>query len=228
MTWRRDSLAGRPIEILAGDKDQPTPAAARRPDRTPRPGNAVRGLGNGPGTARQAAAPRPPAPDYGGDAARGGGDGPRARCRRSPPRTTDSPSAPAGEPTPTAGRLKRRRKGAAEPQQKKLSALDAAARVLAETGAPMGCASKELDQARWRARATGCRRAARPLRHALCCHRSRDREQGRLGPLHPGRARWVRPAQGVNRPRQPPTRLPAGSLKLSQTLSRPQPKDDTL
>jgi hypothetical protein len=48
----------------------------------------------------------------------------------------------ASEPTPTAGKPKRRRKDAAEPQQKKLSALDAAARVLAETGAPMGC--KEL------------------------------------------------------------------------------------
>jgi hypothetical protein len=45
-------------------------------------------------------------------------------------------------PTQTASEPKRRRKDAAEPQQKKLSALDAAARILAETGAPMGC--KEL------------------------------------------------------------------------------------
>src|SRR5450759_5729428 len=31
VTWRRDSLAGRPIEILAGDEDQPAPAAAPEP-----------------------------------------------------------------------------------------------------------------------------------------------------------------------------------------------------
>src|SRR5580692_8802806 len=31
VTWRRDSLAGRPIEILGGDEDQPAPAAAPEP-----------------------------------------------------------------------------------------------------------------------------------------------------------------------------------------------------
>src|ERR1022692_3798903 len=31
VTWRRDSLAGRPIEILAGDEDQPALAAPPEP-----------------------------------------------------------------------------------------------------------------------------------------------------------------------------------------------------
>ena len=31
VTWRRDSLADRPIEILADDKDPPAPAAAPEP-----------------------------------------------------------------------------------------------------------------------------------------------------------------------------------------------------
>jgi hypothetical protein len=48
----------------------------------------------------------------------------------------------SSEPAPPAGKPKHRRKPTAEPQEKKLSALDAAARVLAETGAPMSC--KEL------------------------------------------------------------------------------------
>ena len=43
---------------------------------------------------------------------------------------------------------------------------------------------------------------------------TRDRDEGRLGPLHQGRTWSVRPAQGVNRPRHQPTRLPAGSLGL--------------
>src|ERR1019366_10458087 len=35
VTWRRDSLAGRPIEILAGDEDQPAPAATLDPTEPP-------------------------------------------------------------------------------------------------------------------------------------------------------------------------------------------------
>ena len=137
VTWRRDSLAGRPIEILADDEDRPAPAAAPEPTEpadpeTPPaapetaqepPGGAASPsapttVETPPAAAEAAPAPEPPIPAA--DA-------------------TDGPPAPAGEPTPTAGKPKRRRKTAAEPQQKKLSALDAAARVLAETGAPMNC-----------------------------------------------------------------------------------------
>ena len=140
VTWRRDSLASRPLEILADDEVQPAPAASPAPTEPAAPEtppaapetaqeppagaaspSAPTTVETPPAAAEAAPAPEPPIPAA--DA-------------------TDGPPAPAGEPTPTAGRPKRRRKDAAEPQDKKLSALDAAARVLAETGAPMGC--KEL------------------------------------------------------------------------------------
>jgi HB1, ASXL, restriction endonuclease HTH domain len=45
----------------------------------------------------------------------------------------------ASEPAQTASKPKRRRKTSTEPQEKKLSAIDAAAKVLAETHTPMTC-----------------------------------------------------------------------------------------
>jgi HB1, ASXL, restriction endonuclease HTH domain len=116
VTWRRDSLADRPIAILAGEDDQPATEQAapqaeqeKKPEATETP-------------TLEATVPTP-----------------EPAVELSPAQTE---SDAASEPTPTAGKPKRRRKDAAEPQQKKLSALDAAARVLTETGAPMGC--KEL------------------------------------------------------------------------------------
>jgi cell pole-organizing protein PopZ len=116
VTWRRDSLADRPITILPGDDDQPATAqAAPQAEQEPQP----------KATETPTLEATVPAPE--------------PAVEPSPAVT--EPDA-TNEPTPTAGKPKRRRKDAAEPQQKKLSALDAAARVLAETGAPMGC--KEL------------------------------------------------------------------------------------
>jgi hypothetical protein len=115
VTWRRDSLADRPIEILAGDDDPPAPEqAAPQAEQEPQPEATET-------STLEATVPTP-------------------EPAESRPAQTE-PDA-ASEPTPTVGKPKRRRKDATEPQQKKLSALDAAARVLAETGAPMGC--KEL------------------------------------------------------------------------------------
>jgi hypothetical protein len=117
VTWRRDSLADRPITILAGDDDQaateqtapPQAEQETKPEATETP-------------TLEGTVPTPePAVE---------------------PSVAQAEPDVASEPTPTAGKPERRRKDAAEPQQKKLSALDAAARVLAETGAPMGC--KEL------------------------------------------------------------------------------------
>ncbi len=108
VTWRRDSLAGRPIEILAGDDDQPATTQEAKSE------------GNASAILEETTPSREPA--------------------ELKPAQNDSQAT--SEPTPTAGKPKRRRKAAAEPQQKKLSALGAAARVLAETGAPMSC--KEL------------------------------------------------------------------------------------
>jgi HB1, ASXL, restriction endonuclease HTH domain len=116
VTWRRDSLGDRPITILAvGDDQQATERAAPQAEQGTTPEATET-----PTLEATVPTPEPPV---------------------EPSVAQTEPDA-ACEPAPTAGKPKRRRKDAAEPQQKKLSALDAAARVLAETGAPMGC--KEL------------------------------------------------------------------------------------
>jgi HB1, ASXL, restriction endonuclease HTH domain len=117
VTWRRDSLADRPIAILAGDDDPPAPEQAASPQAE----QEVNPEATETSTLEATVPTAEPAVE---------------------PSPVQTESDAASEPTPTAGKPKRRRKDAAEPQQKKLSALDAAARVLAETGAPMGC--KEL------------------------------------------------------------------------------------
>jgi hypothetical protein len=116
VTWRRDSLADRPITILAGDDDPPaTEQAAPQAEQEPQP----------EATETPTLEATVPTPEPGVE-----------------PSVAQTEPDAASEPTQAARQPKRRRKDAAEPQLKKLSALDAAARVLAETGAPMGC--KEL------------------------------------------------------------------------------------
>jgi hypothetical protein len=137
VTWRRDSLAGRPIEILADDEDQPAPAAAPEPTEPAAPETPPAA----PETAQEppAAATSPSAPTT--------VETPPAAAEAAPAPeppipaadATDGPPAPASEPTQTAGKPKRQRKAPAEPREKKLSALDAAAKVLAETRTPMSC-----------------------------------------------------------------------------------------
>ncbi|HZY90687.1 MAG TPA: HTH domain-containing protein [Gemmataceae bacterium] len=133
VTWRRDSLAGRPIEILAvaGDEEQPAspsaPATPEQADRTERP---QAGPGTAPATteptANQAATPAP--------------EPPAAEPASPVPEAMEAQAGPAsGEPAQTSAKLKRQRKAPAEPKEKKLSALDAAAKVLGEAGRPMGC-----------------------------------------------------------------------------------------
>jgi HB1, ASXL, restriction endonuclease HTH domain len=118
VTWRRDSLADRPITILVGDGNEDKPAAEQAaPQAEPEPQPEATET-----PTLEATVPTPEPP-----------------VESSPVQTEPDASS---EPTPTAGKPNHRRKYATEPQQKKLSALDAAARVLAETGAPMGC--KEL------------------------------------------------------------------------------------
>jgi hypothetical protein len=137
VTWRRDSLAGRPIEILGGDEDQPAPAAAPEP------------------TEPTAAEPPPAAPEAAQEAPAAATLPFEPTTAETPPAAAEAAPAPepmspapepaeavtdvASEPAQTAAKPKRQRKAAAEPQEKKLSALDAAAKVLAETGAPMTC-----------------------------------------------------------------------------------------
>ncbi len=124
VTWRRDSLAERPIEILAatddGDQDG-SPAASSVPEPTeeselpqaePEPANTL------PET-------------IGGEL---------ASSELEPPAV--GPAAPAAETTTAEGapgREPKRRKAPEESREKRLSALDAAAKVLEESGQPMTC-----------------------------------------------------------------------------------------
>ena len=67
---------------------------------------------------------------------------PTAEPKSLAPEPAEAETAAPGEPRQEAAKPKRRPKAAAAPQEKKLSALDAAAKILAETGQPMTC--KEL------------------------------------------------------------------------------------
>ena len=160
VTWRRDSLAGRPIEILAGDEDQPTPAAAPDPTDPPAPETPSAA----PESAQESFASetppfQPTTAETPPTAAQSAQEPPAAALPVSEPTTVDPlPAAEeAQETVPTempgsANERKRRRaqkaaSATAKKEQdngkdKKMSAIDAAAKVLAETGAPMGC--KEL------------------------------------------------------------------------------------
>ena len=117
VTWRRDSLADRPIAILVGQVDQPAAEQAASPQAEQETQPEATET-----STLEATVPTP-----------------EPAVESSPAQT--EPDA-ASEPTQTPGKPNHRRKDATEPREKKLSALDAAARVLAETGAPMGC--KEL------------------------------------------------------------------------------------
>jgi len=110
VTWKRDSLATRPIEILdAGDQDLPaTPADETAADQTTT-------------TAVPQAEPEP------------------APATPEPPVAEPAVEPTIAEPTTPPAKSKRQRKPPTEPKEKKLSALDAAAKVLSEAGHPMTC-----------------------------------------------------------------------------------------
>jgi hypothetical protein len=157
VTWRRDSLAGRPIEILAGDEDQPTPAAAPDPTEPPvpetpsaAPESAQEPFASETPPFQPTTAETPPT------AAQSAQEPPAAALPASESTTVDPlpAAAEAQETVPTeapgsANERKRRRvqkaaSATAKKEQdngkdKKTSAIDAAAKVLAETGAPMSC-----------------------------------------------------------------------------------------
>lgn len=138
VTWRRDSLAGRPIEILdAGEvKDQhAAPAASEQMESA---------------TAEQPAEPPSPEPT----------EMPEIVAREQTPvtdmQTEEIPPSEPSEETPTpservaeqpetlsaAAKQSRKRKSKAaadDGKEKKRSALDAAAKVLAESGQSMTC-----------------------------------------------------------------------------------------
>jgi hypothetical protein len=177
VTWRRDSLAGRPIVILAdaGDVDQPeSPAAADTSVLTaatePRPEQSQAASSGGQGlpsveppivAAAAEAAAREPAwidqtaevagaettevPETVGLAQRPAEDTPTevAPPSQATPQTDTLPEQALAQPQSDASSAKQsrtpKRKQAADGQEKRLSALDAAALVLAETGQAMTC-----------------------------------------------------------------------------------------
>jgi HB1, ASXL, restriction endonuclease HTH domain len=127
VTWRRDSLAGRPVEILLEDEDQAAaPSGAAAPTEL---GEAKEEMET---EASEATATEQVSTT------------PEAEAVTETPTTAAEPppsaaeAAEASEPAQTAGKPKRRKKST-EPQEKKLSAIDAAAKVLAETHTPMTC-----------------------------------------------------------------------------------------
>jgi hypothetical protein len=121
VTWRRDSLAGRPIEILdseaAADESVPTEhqTAAPASDQTSPPQNADTATP----VSAQATTPEATAAPQQAEV-----------TEATPPATTTAAA-------PTAAKPKRQRNAPAQPTEKKLSALEAAARVLAEAGVAM-------------------------------------------------------------------------------------------
>jgi hypothetical protein len=135
VTWRRDSLTGRPVAVLDADGGAQTqsPGASTARERagevegataepTPAAPNPTATGPEGP-TAEPTAAAKPPVA--------AAAPAPAAVVPSSP---TDSA---AGEAAPAKPR--RSRQSPAEPKAKKVGGLDAAARVLAEDHRPLSC-----------------------------------------------------------------------------------------
>jgi hypothetical protein len=146
VTWRRDSLANRPIEILAGDAGEPPQAALADVEQT--------ATGEPLQAEPEAVPPTPPADETTvvtiplEQAEPAPAEQPPAdqaapeQAAISEPPPLEVPGSPNERKRLRAGKAaqpKRRRQAPAEAREKKLSALDAAAQVLAEEGRPMTC-----------------------------------------------------------------------------------------
>jgi hypothetical protein len=134
VTWRRDSLASRPIEILAeqapsDESAQTQPPAATpslpetAPEQTVQPAVPLAQPERMPPTAEQASATAVPLSEP---------------LAAAPEQTEVTAAAGGAVASPPPAKPKHPRQAPA-PKHKKLSALDAAARVLAEAGTPMTC-----------------------------------------------------------------------------------------
>jgi hypothetical protein len=127
VTWRRDSLAGRPVEIVGAEGEEDR----RLPDEPPSTGQTA-----APELPRDDTPTMPGAPEAVGGAlqqpAVAPSEVPVADSAPGPTHTGGAGANPEAtakpQPPATSGR-----------QQMKVSALDAAAKVLAEEGRPMTC-----------------------------------------------------------------------------------------
>ncbi|HEY7312933.1 MAG TPA: winged helix-turn-helix domain-containing protein [Gemmataceae bacterium] len=140
VTWRRDSLAERPIEILDPASEEGQAAASAAP--------ADVGQGVSIESPREEPPPAPPAaeeataePTQQATETAASATGPAAAEPVSPIPEPAQGQPDRATPDVTAEMpvQSRRRKTPAAPKEKKLSALDAAARVLAEVGRAMSC-----------------------------------------------------------------------------------------
>ncbi len=159
ITWRRDSLAGRPIEILDTDAE-----ADQQAERLQAPEISEQVAAPDPAPAQQVAtvpqtevptpAPEQAPAEVGGDEpqpaaqaeleaaqpqAVAQADATTATTEQTSPATEQAavPTQPEATPAPAKPKRQRKTKTPAEPKEKKLSALDAAAKVLGESGQAM-------------------------------------------------------------------------------------------
>jgi hypothetical protein len=132
VTWRRQALVDKPIEFLDTEGDQAEAPAASTLAESPQP--------------PQAEAEAPPATTEQAAATEAAVAEPAPLVQKQAPSELPEAEAPAPEPQaadnggePAPQKPTRQRKAPAEPKGKKVSALDAAARVLAEENRPMTC-----------------------------------------------------------------------------------------
>jgi len=115
VTWKRADLASKGIEVLGDAADEPAVEKAA-PEPAPEAAPVEQATPAEQAPAEQAA--------------------PVEQAATEQPAVAESTTTETATP---AAKHKRQRMAAAEPKEKKMSALDAAARVLAETGTPMSC-----------------------------------------------------------------------------------------
>jgi hypothetical protein len=133
VTWRRDSLAGRPIEILAEAAASAEAGSAElsQAATSPEPVSAEEAVQSEVLATESEASPtiagETPAPEA-----------PAVELVPSTREQLEATASTSSEPVPTvSAKPKRQRKAPAEPMEKKLSAIDAAAQVLQEAGTAM-------------------------------------------------------------------------------------------
>ena len=128
VTWRRDSLADRPIAILDPDEGSPLEAPAAPAAATALPRAEPETISGTP----KSAATEPTSPVTAAVVVEPGTPAPESPEGQAAPAASDRPAEIPAQP-------KRQRKAPAVPKEQKVSALDAAAKVLAEEGKPMSC-----------------------------------------------------------------------------------------
>lgn len=143
VTWRRDSLASRPIEFLteSGDEDQhAAPAATEQSDRMESPL-----VESEAAPTTKVTEPASLSSEQNPAVSTQAEEAPPSDSAQQVPAPPEHPVEQTAAPSPAANRTRKPKKAADDGKVKKLSALDAAAKILGETGTPMGC--KELIEA---------------------------------------------------------------------------------